>query len=112
MAVIDNSREASYGYDQRIEVFGSKGMVQSNNNFHDSHALYNKQGVHKSLPLHFFLERYEEAYKTEMSDYIKNLENETTMSVDGYDGLQSLKIGLAALKSVKEKRVVKISEIS
>jgi len=65
MAVIDNSREASYGYDQRVEVFGSKGMVQSNNNFMDSHKLYNDKGIHAALPLHFFLERYREAYKNE-----------------------------------------------
>jgi myo-inositol 2-dehydrogenase/D-chiro-inositol 1-dehydrogenase len=111
MAIIDNSREASYGYDQRVEVFGSKGMVQSNNNFHDSHKLYNKQGIHAALPLHFFLERYQEAYKTEMTDFIKGLQNGTKMPVDGNDGLQSLKIALAALKSVQEKRPVKIKEI-
>ena len=111
MAMIDNSREASYGYDQRVEVFGSKGMVQSNNNFHDSHKLYNKQGIHAALPLHFFLERYQEAYKTEMTDFIKGLKNGSLMPVDGNDGLQSLKIGLAALKSLKENRPVKISEI-
>jgi len=112
MAIIDNSREASYGYDQRIEVFGSKGMVQSNNNFHDSHKLYNKHGIHAALPLHFFLERYQEAYKAEMLDFIKSLENGTMMPVDGNDGLQSLKIGLAALKSLKEKRPVKIKEFN
>ncbi len=111
MAIIDNSREASYGYDQRVEVFGSKGMVQSNNNFHDSHTLYNDQGIHAALPLHFFLERYREAYKTELLDFIQGLENGTLMPVDGNDGLQSLKIGLAALKSLKENRPVKISEI-
>ena len=111
MAIIDNSREASYGYDQRVDVFGSKGMVQSNNNFHDSHKLYNKQGIHAALPLHFFLERYQEAYKTEMTDFIKGLKNGSLMPVDGNDGLQSLKIGLAALKSLKENRPVKISEI-
>ena len=111
MAVIDNSREAAYGYDQRVEVFGSKGMVQSNNNFHDSHKLYNKEGIHAALPLHFFLERYQEAYKTEMQDFIKGLINGTKMPVDGNDGLQSLKIGLAAIKSLKENRPVKISEI-
>ncbi len=111
MAIIDNSREASYGYDQRVEVFGSKGMVQSNNNFHDSHKLYNKNGIHAALPLHFFLERYQEAYKTEMRDFISGLENGTMMPVDGNDGLQSLKIGLAAIKSLKENRPVKISEI-
>ncbi len=111
MGVIDNSREAAYGYDQRVEVFGSMGMVQSNNNFHDSHKLYNKDGIHAALPLHFFLERYQEAYKTEMQDFIKGLRNGTKMPVDGNDGLQSLKIGLAALKSLKENRPVKISEI-
>lgn len=111
MAIIDNSREACYGYDQRIEVFGSKGMVQANNVFHDSHKLYNEKGIHAALPLHFFLERYQEAYKTEMEAFIKGLENNTKMPVDGNDGLQSLKIGLAAIKSLKENRPVKISEI-
>lgn len=111
MAIIDNSREASYGYDQRVEVFGSKGMVQSNNNFHDSHKLYDKEGIHAALPLHFFLERYQEAYKTEMIDFIKGLENGTVMPVNGDDGLQSLKIGLAAIKSLNENRPVKISEV-
>lgn len=112
MAIIDNSREASYGYDQRIEVFGSKGMAQSENNFHNSHKLYNADGIQSSLPLHFFLERYEEAYKNEMTDYIKSLQNGIAVPVGGEDGLQSLKIGLAALKSVKEKRSVKINEIT
>ena len=111
MALIDNSREAAYGYDQRIEVFGSKGMVQGNNNFHDSHQLYTDQGIQGSLPLNFFLERYDEAYKTEMLAYIKSLENGKTVPVGGEDGLQSLKIGLAAIKSILEKRPVKIAEI-
>ena len=111
MAVIDNSREAAYGYDQRIEVFGSKGMVQANNNFNDSHRLYTSKGIEGALPLHFFLERYQEAYKTEIQDFIKGLSNRIKMPVDGNDGLQSLKIGLAAIKSLKENRPVKISEI-
>ena len=111
MAIIDNSREAAYGYDQRIEVFGSKGMVQSNNNFSDSHALYNAKGVHSSLPLHFFLERYEEAYKVELNDFIKSLEDNTPISVSGVDGLQSLRIGLAAIKSLQENRPVNLNEI-
>ncbi|MGB5498370.1 MAG: Gfo/Idh/MocA family oxidoreductase, partial [Maribacter sp.] len=111
MAIIDNSREAAYGYDQRIEVFGSKGMVQADNNFHNSHRLYNRDGVQGALPLHFFLERYQQAYKTEMADFIKGLENGVTMPVNGNDGLKSLKIGLAALKSIKENRPIKISEI-
>src|SRR5690554_5754475 len=75
MAIIDNSRQAAYGYDQRIEVFGSKGMVQANNNFMDSHRLYTKKGIEAALPLHFFLERYADAYRAEMSDYVKSLKN-------------------------------------
>ncbi len=111
MAVIDNSREASYGYDQRLEVFGSKGMVRADNNTHDTHQLFNAEGVHGSLPLHFFLERYEEAYKIEMQAYVSGLKNGNAMPVGGNDGLQSLKIGLAAKKSILENRPVKVSEI-
>ena len=111
MAVIDNSREAAYGYDQRIEVFGSKGMAQADNNYEDSHRLYNNKGIHGSLPLHFFLERYAMAYKSEMASYVASLKNGDAMEVDGTDGLRSLQIGLAAIKSLKEKRPVKIAEI-
>jgi myo-inositol 2-dehydrogenase/D-chiro-inositol 1-dehydrogenase len=111
MAVIDNSREAAYGYDQRIEVFGSKGMVQANNNFHDAHQLFTHQGIQGSLPLHFFLERYEQAYKVEISEFIDSLMNDTRLPVTGKDGLESLKIGLAALKSVQENRPVRLDEI-
>lgn len=112
MAVIDNSREAVYGYDQRVEVFGSKGMVQAHNNFYDSHRLYNSKGIHAALPLHFFLDRYAQAFKTEMLEYIKSLKNGTKVPVGGEDGMSSLKIGLAAIKSFQEKRPVRIDEIN
>lgn len=111
MAIIDNSREAAYGYDQRIEVFGSKGMVRSENNLHDSHQLFTSLGSQSSLPLHFFLERYAEAYKTEMIDYVRSLENNTLVPANGNDGLQSLKIGLAAIKSLQENKPIKLTEI-
>ena len=111
IAIIDNSREAAYGYDQRIEVFGSKGMVQANNNFHDTHQLFTHQGIQGALPLHFFLERYEQAYKVEMSEFIDSLMNDTRLPVTGKDGLESLKIGMAALKSVQENRPVRLDEI-
>ncbi|MCK0159071.1 inositol 2-dehydrogenase [Allomuricauda sp. F6463D] len=111
MAVIDNSRQASYGYDQRVEVFGSNGMVQSNNNFMDSHKLYNEKGIHAALPLHFFLERYKEAYRIEIQDFISSLGSDSDVPVNGNDGLESLKIGLAAIKSLEENRPVKLAEI-
>ena len=68
MAIIDNSREASYGYDQRVEVFGSKGMVKADNNLHDTHKLFDSKGSHGALPLDFFIERYMDAYKKEIED--------------------------------------------
>lgn len=111
MAVIDNSREAAYGYDQRVEVFGSKGLVKANNNFHDSHKLYTSRGIQGALPLNFFLERYAEAYKTEISEFIKCLTNGQNIPVTGEDGKLSLVIGLAAIKSIQKNRPVKIIEI-
>jgi len=111
MAIIDNSREASYGYDQRVEVFGSKGMVKAENNLHNTHQLFNSKGSHGSLPLHFFLERYADAYKKEIGDFTRSLVDQTDLPVGGNDGLQSLLIGLAAIKSLNENRPVKVSEI-
>lgn len=108
LAVIDNCREASYGYDQRLEVFGSEGMVQAQNRANDLNTVFDAQGVHSALPLHFFLERYEQAYKEEIMAFVNALIKDTPMPVTGIDGLRSLQIGLAALKSLRENRPVKV----
>ncbi len=57
-AVIDNSRKALYGYDQRLEIFGNGGMIQVDNNLHNHNVVYNEKGIHKALPLDFFMDRY------------------------------------------------------
>jgi myo-inositol 2-dehydrogenase / D-chiro-inositol 1-dehydrogenase len=111
MAVIDNCRKAVYGYDQRLEVFGSKGMAQAENNFPNSHKLYTESGISGDLPLHFFLERYDASYNQEMKEFIDALVSGSDMPVDGNDGLISIAIGLAAKKSVEEGRPVQINEI-
>ncbi len=111
MAVIDNSRKAVYGYDQRLEVFGSKGMAQAENNFPNHHKLYTAEGVSGDLPLHFFLERYDQSYNEEMHEFIRALETGDEMPVNGNDGLLSIAVGLAAAKSYKEGRPVQLSEI-
>ncbi|MBL30670.1 MAG: inositol 2-dehydrogenase [Flavobacteriaceae bacterium] len=111
MAVIDNSRKAVYGYDQRIEVFGSKGMIQANNVKVDNSKLYNQNGTISSLPMDFFLERYMEAYKIEIKHFVDSVTKGIPISVSGNDGLKSLQIGLAAKKSLAENRPVKINEI-
>ena len=111
MAIIDNCRRAVYGYDQRLEVFGRKGMAQAENNFPNNHKLYTESGVYSDLPLHFFLERYDASYNQEMKEFIDALVSGGKMPVDGNEGLMSIAIGLAAKKSVKENRPVRISEI-
>ncbi len=111
MAIIDNCRKAVYGYDQRLEVFGSKGMAQAENNFPNNHKLYTESGVSGDLPLHFFLERYDASYNQEMKEFIEALVSGGKMPVDGNDGLIAIAIALAAKKSVKENRPVIISEI-
>ncbi len=111
IGVIDNSRQAVYGYDQRVEVFGSKGMCSVDNNYPDNHHLYNNLGVHGSLPLNFFMDRYTEAYANEMKAFCNAVLNDLPLPVTGHDGLMSVLIASAARKSFLENRVVKLSEI-
>ena len=111
LGVIDNSRKAVYGYDQRVEIFGSKGMIKVDNNAPDNHNYYNDSGVHASLPLNFFMDRYIEAYSQEMKEFCSAIINDKQVSVNGNDGLKAVVIGLAAKKSIREGRPVKLSEI-
>jgi len=111
LAVIDNSRKAVYGYDQRLEVFGSAGMASADNNFPNNHKLFTSKGICGDLPLHFFLERYQESYVREMKAFAEALQPGNEMPVGAIDGLMSIVIGLAATKSARERRKVAISEI-
>lgn len=111
LAVIDNSRKAAYGYDQRAELFGSKGMVATSNDTVSSAVISNADGVTGEKPLFFFLERYMESFSEEMRQFTDAVINDTEVPVGIHAGLQSVKIGLAAKKSVEEHRPVKISEI-
>jgi myo-inositol 2-dehydrogenase / D-chiro-inositol 1-dehydrogenase len=110
-AVIENSRQASYGYDQRLEAFGSKGMVQADNNLKDTHRFWNKDGIHKSRLLDFFIDRYQESYLNETNAFIQSLLDGKNPPATGEDGLKATLIALAANKSMAENRPVKISEI-
>jgi myo-inositol 2-dehydrogenase/D-chiro-inositol 1-dehydrogenase len=112
LATIDNSRKAVYGYDQRIEVFGSKGAASAGNRTPDAHVLTDASGVHEAKPLHFFLERYAEAYVIEMRAFVDTVLNNRMPLVTGMDGLQPVIMGLAAARSLREGRPVKLSEIS
>ena len=111
-AVIDNSRKAVYGYDQRVEVFGSKGMIQVENNLHNRNVVFDSEGIHQSLPLDFFMDRYAASYLNEMRYFVDSLVNQAPLPVGGLDGLKATLIAVAAKKSVEEGRPVLISEIS
>lgn len=111
LAVIDNSRQAMYGYDQRAELFGSKGMVATSNDTLSSAVISTVDGVTAEKPLYFFLERYMESFSEEVRQFVSAVENNTETPVGIHAGLQSVKIALAAEKSANEHRPVKLSEI-
>lgn len=111
IAVIDNCRRASYGYDQRAEVFGSLGMVAASNDSGSTAVISNAEGVTGEKPLFFFLERYMDAYGKEVAAFIDAIVNDKPTPLGVQDGLKPVLMGLAAKKSCEEHRPVKISEI-
>jgi myo-inositol 2-dehydrogenase / D-chiro-inositol 1-dehydrogenase len=111
LGVIDNSRKAVYGYDQRVEIFGSRGMISADNNYPENHRYYASDGIHSSLPLNFFMERYLESYSNEMKMFCDAIINNLPLPVGGNDGLVSVAVAMAAKKSYLEHRPVKLSEI-
>ena len=111
LGVIDNSRRAVYGYDQRVEVFGSRGSAQADNSTATSAALLDAGGRHTDKPLHFFLERYAAAYTAELQAFCQALKNDCEPLVAGCDGRAALLAGLAATRSLKEGRPVRLAEV-
>lgn len=112
LGVIDNSREAAYGYDQRAEVFGSKGSVKISNDANSTAVISNKDGITGEKPLYFFLERYMQSFANEMKEFVGAIEEDKEVPVTAIDGLNAVLIGIAATKSLKEGVPVKISEIN
>jgi myo-inositol 2-dehydrogenase/D-chiro-inositol 1-dehydrogenase len=111
MAVISNSRRATYGYDQRIEVHGSKGLASAENQRPVSIEVATGAGYTRP-PLHdFFMTRYTEAYAAEIAAFIQAVLGKGKAAPSGEDGLAALALSEAALKSVAEGRSVKLSEV-
>lgn len=111
IGTIDNSRRAAYGYDQRVEVFGSNGMLQALNNTPDSHVYTSAEGAQTAKPLYFFLERYTQSFIDEMRAFIDSICARTRPPVGGIDGRIPVVMAMAATKSLKEGRPVRLSEI-
>lgn len=111
LTTIDNSRQAVYGYDQRVEAFGSKGMAASENPLAHTGVTRTAGGTSSELLPFFFLDRYIPSYVAEWGAFVDYLSKGGESPVNGNDGRAPLVIGLAAWKSVREGRPVLCSEI-
>ncbi len=112
IGTIDNCRRASYGYDQRVEVLGSKGAIATGNNYPNSAIISDASGVRRDLPLHFFMDRYTESFANEVMAFVDAVLHDRPVPVTGHDGRVPVVMALAALKSHREGRPVKLSEIA
>ena len=110
IGTIDNSRKAVYGYDQRVEVFGSGGMVAAQNNTPDNVVLSGAEGVRSAQPLYFFLERYAESFLAEMKEFVGAVQSGGPTPVTGEDGRVPVLMAMAAVRSLRENRPVRLSE--
>ncbi len=109
IAVITNSRRASYGYDQRVEVHGSKGMASAENMRPTTVVIANEEGYSQDPLLDFFMERYAEAYKSELQTFCAILAGEERSYPSGIDGLKALELADAAVQSLETGKSVKLS---
>jgi myo-inositol 2-dehydrogenase/D-chiro-inositol 1-dehydrogenase len=112
IGTIDNSRQAVYGYDQRVEVFGSGGAVSADNAYPNTAVVSDAQCVHRDLPLNFFMERYTDSYIAEMKAFVECVQKDQPLPVTGVDGRIPVVMGYAARKSYEENRPVRLSEIA
>ena len=108
IAVIDNSRQAVYGFDQRIEAFGSKGCVRTENKVPTSTLLYTADSVESEKPLYFFPQRYERTYGEEISRFAEAIADDTETPVTGIDGLRPMLIGLAVKEALQTGAPVRV----
>lgn len=108
LAVIDNSREAVYGYDQRVEVFGSKGAIEANNKAPTDTVLSTCDGVTRDKPLYSFVERYQEAYLRELQAFARCLRRREPVPVGVRDVRKAVRIAQAATASLAAKRAVRV----
>jgi myo-inositol 2-dehydrogenase / D-chiro-inositol 1-dehydrogenase len=106
---INNSRRATYGYDQRIEVHGAKGRLMAGNRIVSTVELADADAVNTEKPVYFFLERYADAYKAELAAFVEAVTKKKPMPVGAEDGRQAIVLAEAAVKSLKTGRAVRLA---
>ena len=110
ICTINNSWRAAYGYDQRVEVLGSKGLLTVDNLRPTSVIQADATASRRDLPLHFFLERYADAYRIELDAFVRQLEDGVPAAPDGRDGLRALLLADCAAVSAAENRPVTVGD--
>jgi myo-inositol 2-dehydrogenase/D-chiro-inositol 1-dehydrogenase len=111
MGTIDNSRKAVYGYDQRLEVFCSNGTAMMENEKETTAVMGNVNGFTSAKPPYFFMQRYTPCYVEEVRQFVECVRDDKPTPTTGKDGRAAVVLGYAALKSLRENRPVKVSEI-
>jgi myo-inositol 2-dehydrogenase/D-chiro-inositol 1-dehydrogenase len=107
---IENSRRALYGYDQRVEVFGSKGLVSAGNHVPTAVEVWSTAGVTRDKPLEFFPQRYADAYRDEIGHFIDCVTEHRAPDVGGVNARESLRLANAAQRSYDTGTLVRLGE--
>ncbi|MDQ6619529.1 MAG: inositol 2-dehydrogenase [Pseudomonadota bacterium] len=108
LAQINTIRRAAYGYDQRFEVIGDKGMLQAGNHRPTEVVASTAQHIAADLPEHFFLERYRVAYAMEMAHFFSALATGSAVRTSIDDGVRALELADAATRSWREQRIIEL----
>ncbi len=111
VAVIENCRKAVYGYDQRVEAFGSKGAIRVDNNYPNTAIVSDSASIHRDKPLHFFMDRYTESYLEEMRAFLGAIRSGASSPVPGEAGRAAVAMAHAALRSWRENRPIRLDEV-
>lgn len=110
IAQISNSRRAVYGYDQRVEVLGSRGMLRAENETPTRVEHYGEDGVRADKPLYFFLQRYAEAFRLQLDDFITAVRDGRPPLAGGEDGLRAQRLADAAVESLHSGQPVTLQD--
>ena len=111
IGTIDNSRQAVYGYDQRVEVLGSRGSIATENRYPHQAVVSDAAAVRRDLPLNFFMDRYQESFVAELAAFVEAVLEDKPPPVTGPDGRIPVVMALAARRSYDQRRPVRLEEV-
>lgn len=111
IGTIDNSRKSTFGYDQRVEILGSKGKIATENRYANQVIVSSEKSVYSDPPYNFFMQRYPDSFAAEVQAFTKSVFEDKPVAVTGEDSRLPVVMALAAGKSSREHRPVRLDEI-